>query len=981
MSYFSDAFTNLKLTVAENGGVGLRRAQLGAIHAIGAYFALPRNEPGLVVMPTGSGKTAVMIMSAFLLRVNRVLILTPSRLVRAQIAEEASALGVLKDAGVLPQLFEKPKVREVKERVTSAQAWEDILKADIVVATPQCVSPGITNVEKAPDGSFDLVLMDEAHHSEAPRWADILDSFKDSKRVLFTATPFRRDKRELRARIIFSYPLRLAHEDKIFGDIEFAPVSPKTDENHDVAVALAAEELFRADQKAGLDHRLMVRTDTKSRADKLKAVYADKTKLNLAVVHSDHSLKTVREILNRLRNGELDGIICVAMMGEGFDFPQLKIAAIHAPHKSLAVTLQFIGRFARTGSSAKLGKARFLAVPQDIQAETDELYRVSAAWQEIVANLSAARIEKEVRVKEIALSFESRLTGSDEDEDVVLTDFKPYFHVKIYKVSEAPDLESVPDFGEGVEVRANQVSQEHCSCAFLLKQVTQPRWTELQQFSRVEYDLVVIYYHENSNLLFINSSRRTIQFYKILEEHYGQGAAKLIPGPRINRVLADLKNAEFFSVGMKNTVQTSNTESYQIKAGPSAQNAISVSDGLLYQRGHVFGKGIAADGKSVTIGYSSSSKVWSNATARVAELIEWCQSLAGKLNSCDPVVTGTRLDALAVGEEIEVLPLGLIGAAWPAQVYREFPRVAVIRDNRVVAEGDLLDVDVEVIRKKCTEQSWEVQIQHNTFTGPMKLQFKIEDGEAAFERIDAGTDSLEICRDDENVPLLDYLRHYPIAFFLDDFSRLDGVALHRNMQNVVIPDEQLGNLDWRGANVPINKEINASGLNVANPASVQDLVGKTLIASDADVVFYDHGTGEMADFLSFLEKDGTLEVALYHCKGAGGENPGDRVDDAYEVCGQVVKCLIWLKNKAILRQKILERDESRTESTFLKGNRNDVLRVLADDSAVKINYCIFLVQPGISITDISNKIKHVLGAASDYVQRSAGAKLHLLGSP
>lgn len=58
------------------------------------------------------------------------------------------------------------------------------------------------------------------------------------------------------------------------------------------------------------------------------------------------SSKTVYKIIDTLREKELDGIICVDMLGEGFDFPNLKIAAIHDPHKSLANTLQFIGRFA-----------------------------------------------------------------------------------------------------------------------------------------------------------------------------------------------------------------------------------------------------------------------------------------------------------------------------------------------------------------------------------------------------------------------------------------------------------------------------------------------------------------------------------------------------------------------------------------------------------------------------------------------------------
>ena len=35
------------------------------------------------------------------------------------------------------------------------------------------------------------------------------------------------------------------------------------------------------------------------------------------------------------------------MLGEGFDLPALKVAVVHDPQKSLAVTLQFIGRFTR----------------------------------------------------------------------------------------------------------------------------------------------------------------------------------------------------------------------------------------------------------------------------------------------------------------------------------------------------------------------------------------------------------------------------------------------------------------------------------------------------------------------------------------------------------------------------------------------------------------------------------------------------------
>lgn len=63
---------------------GLRRGQRGVAHAVAAHFEL-REDFAVVTMPTGSGKTAVLALSPFLLRARRALLVTPSRLVRHQI--------------------------------------------------------------------------------------------------------------------------------------------------------------------------------------------------------------------------------------------------------------------------------------------------------------------------------------------------------------------------------------------------------------------------------------------------------------------------------------------------------------------------------------------------------------------------------------------------------------------------------------------------------------------------------------------------------------------------------------------------------------------------------------------------------------------------------------------------------------------------------------------------------------------------------
>lgn len=61
--------------------------------------------------------------------------------------------------------------------------------------------------------------------------------------------------------------------------------------------------------------------------------------LKLKLINSKHSYKHIKSIIKKLSDGELNGIICVNMLGEGFNLPNLKIAAIHSSHKSLEVTL------------------------------------------------------------------------------------------------------------------------------------------------------------------------------------------------------------------------------------------------------------------------------------------------------------------------------------------------------------------------------------------------------------------------------------------------------------------------------------------------------------------------------------------------------------------------------------------------------------------------------------------------------------------
>src|SRR5450759_7868 len=71
VSYFSENYSRLTFPLADGEKPGFREAQRGALFAIGSHFS-GRNDPAIITMPTGTGKTAVLQASAFLLQAKRV---------------------------------------------------------------------------------------------------------------------------------------------------------------------------------------------------------------------------------------------------------------------------------------------------------------------------------------------------------------------------------------------------------------------------------------------------------------------------------------------------------------------------------------------------------------------------------------------------------------------------------------------------------------------------------------------------------------------------------------------------------------------------------------------------------------------------------------------------------------------------------------------------------------------------------------------
>jgi superfamily II DNA or RNA helicase len=193
------------------------------------------------------------------------------------------------------------------------------------------------------------LFIDEVHHIKAPTRDAFKVRFAGKPILQFTATPFRNDGKLVDGKPIFTYPLRKAQAEGYFRPIRFKPIVEGFTALADVQIAAKAVEQLRSDLASGLDHLVMARTDDIKRATDVHSIYkVAAPDLNPLPLHSRLTRAEANHALNAIRTRKSRIIVCVDMLGEGFDLPQLKIAAIHDVHKSLAITLQFIVRFTRT---------------------------------------------------------------------------------------------------------------------------------------------------------------------------------------------------------------------------------------------------------------------------------------------------------------------------------------------------------------------------------------------------------------------------------------------------------------------------------------------------------------------------------------------------------------------------------------------------------------------------------------------------------
>ncbi len=977
MAHFHENASRLRYSLAPAGQTGLRRPQAGALHAVAAHFS-HRSDPALVCMPTGSGKTLVLLACPYSLEAQRALVITPSVVVRGQIADSARDAKELRAKGLLPEDASHPNVLEVSKRIKSSEDWEALRAADYVVATPHTISPLHATIPQPPQDLFDVVLVDEAHHEAARGWRETLDAFPDAKRVLFSATPFRRDRKEIRGRFVFHYSLGAAFADDVFGPIRLVPAQGGDDVPFDLRIAMTAMSRYQADREQGLDHRIMVRTGSKARAKDLVDLYEEYTTLRLALVTSDLSYRYARKILTAVRADKVDGVICVDMFGEGFDLPQLKVAALHTPHKSLAVTLQFIGRFARVRDGT--GEASIVAMPQELDRGVSRLFHEDATWPRLLMDFAGTAIGHEQQVREDISRFEEP-HAVDQLQNLSLYGLRPFCHSKIFRISDV-DIHANVDLPRPFDVVFRQSSPDLAMSVVIGRKLQRPKWADTDDLISIQHELFAWYYDAEASLLFICASLRNESLYERIAEQLGDGSHTILSSARISRVLRDIEAPCFFHVGMKNSTASSSLESYVTKSGPRAHDAVSPQEGKLYHRGHIMAKG-RRDNANITLGYSSSSRVWSMQYPQLTEWREWCHGIARALASDRPVITGTNLDILEPGEEIHALPRAVLAVEWPEESFRK----TVLLRYKATAEGGtrsvlLQDVDIDIDLAANPPGQAPEQVRLTVRHDELDAAFTFAPGDTPMFALDgARYESLDVEIGDEQTALADYLNSHPAVIWLNDCSRVEGQNYYpQRADRRPIDPAAISTVNWEQHGVSINREYVDERNPTPDDGSVHGYILGVLRQNRANVIIYDHGSHEAADIIGIWNEEARVRVCLYHCKATSAQAAGCRLEDVYEVAGQAAKCLRWVHKPSDLIRH-LERRSANNPFRFVDGRLRDVGRLLLSNPK-QVEYEIAIVQPGLSHAALTEAAIDVLAATNEYLWRDLrGRHLQVIASP
>ena len=333
--------------ISNNTDEKLRTYQLE--HKVMIYKAWDEGCRSVMLqMPTGTGKTYLFVsiikdLQLFLHSQNRhcrVLVLAHRNEILDQICDT---------------LYYKYNINCVKIDATNRSTGH----SDILVASV----PTMANRLNEYKDNFDLIVVDEAHHTKAESYKKIIRKFPRSKVLGVTATPYRlsgKGFKEEYDKLIISAPIEDFIKDGTLSDIIYLPTDIVIENCNSIRMGVDGdfnnEALFKhmnnplvytsivdAYIKYANNKKGIVYTINQKHNKKLQKSFEDNG-ISSVAIDSGTPLDIRKDLIEQFKRGDIQVLCNVDIFGEGFDCPDVDFIQLARPTKSLSLYLQQVGR-------------------------------------------------------------------------------------------------------------------------------------------------------------------------------------------------------------------------------------------------------------------------------------------------------------------------------------------------------------------------------------------------------------------------------------------------------------------------------------------------------------------------------------------------------------------------------------------------------------------------------------------------------------
>lgn len=310
---------------------------------------------GLVIMPTGTGKTYLAAMDSynyflekpqarFLFVVHRIDILTQSKVAFEDIWQNE-----------LFGLF-----AETKEHVDSCRV--------LFASKDSLYKP--ENLQLFKKDEFDYIIVDEVHHGESATYRQVLDYFTPKFLLGITATPERTDKKDILA--LFDYQKVCEYDindaiDRGFlvgyeyhglkDNIDYTKIKrngvkySERDLERNLIIKSRNEMIFERYMEFCNGDKAIGFCVTIKHAETMAKLFNEKGISAVAITSKSSAEATKRELIKAFKDNECAVAFTVDIFNEGIDVPNVRALLFLRPTESKTVFMQQLGRGLRLSSN------------------------------------------------------------------------------------------------------------------------------------------------------------------------------------------------------------------------------------------------------------------------------------------------------------------------------------------------------------------------------------------------------------------------------------------------------------------------------------------------------------------------------------------------------------------------------------------------------------------------------------------------------